>query len=274
MENLNTDQVLNWALIIIALGAVAWAALQNWFFNSRNRYNQFPPYHPPYGAYPPYAGPYSQQQGADYPYMQTPRRSSPFLTIVMITIVGIALYTWAKDIKPSDDLARIEKPGKLPDDTGKKPITSDIMKLEDDRISQSSTSQSGETKKEDPIRSYEGGNGVSSDNARPLDPDMRISPEVKTVPKAGYTVQVAALERDGSFEKLAAELLEHYQNATIFRYIAPLEAALVDKLLIGRFATREDAMKGVKKLKTLGYKDCFPIDFEEIDLEKVKVYES
>ncbi|NUO03071.1 MAG: hypothetical protein HUU01_20875, partial [Saprospiraceae bacterium] len=96
MEKLNADQVLTWVLIIIALGAVAWAALQNWFFHPQSQYNQVPAYFPPFGSYPPHAG-------GDYTQTPTPRRSSPAMLLLLVGIAGFGLFKWVSGIKPLTD---------------------------------------------------------------------------------------------------------------------------------------------------------------------------
>lgn len=268
MENLNTDQVLIWVLIFIALAAVSWAALQNWFFNQRNRYNQFPPYYPPYGAYPPYGG-YAPQQGGDYPHMQTPRRSSPFLTLMLVIIAGIGLFKWVSGIKPDTAIQEQKEKEELRRDSFKSE-NAEMIDLPGERL----------LAKQDPIGEGEEGNIPDlheSDEPLSALPETLASkhaaPVPASVPETGFTVQVAALEDDEGFERLAAELREHFPKSTIFRYISEIGDSGVngDKLLIGRFKTREAASEGIKKLRKRGYENCFPVDFEEIKV--VVVYE-
>ncbi len=267
MENLNTDQVLIWVLIFIALGAVAWAALQNWFFHQRNRYNQFPPNFPPYGAYPPYGG-YAPQQGGDYPHLQTPRKSSPFLTLVLVVIAGIGLFKWVSTIKP-DTVNQEQK--KLEE------LRRDSFKSENAGM----LTPKGKTllAEKNPIGEREGGkipDPYKSDElpltnseiptSKPADPALVI------VPETGFSIQVAALEDAAGFDRLAADLRERFPQATIFRHISEIAPSVYgDKLLIGRFKTREAALEGIRKLRKKGYKGCFAVDFEEIDM--VEVYE-
>lgn len=277
MENLNTDQVLIWVLIIIALGAVAWAALQNWFFNQRNRYNQFPPYFPPYGAYPPNGG-YGLQNGSDYPHLQTPRSSSPFLTLVLVVIAGIVVFKWVSGIKP--DIAndnKIEQEEEFRPDSFQTE-NADVMPWLDEKPQQEETPVT-KSDREKIIEAYD-------DPAMPrTNPEISVSKSVPqefaapesvpaasvTVPETGFTIQVAALEDGEGFDRLALELRKLFPRATIFRYVSELGESGVDgdKLLIGRFNTRKAAVESVKKLKARGYKGCFPVAFEEMNRVEV-----
>jgi len=261
MENLNTDQVLIWVLIFIALGAVAWAALQNWFFHQRNHYNQFPPYFPPYGGYAP-------QQGGDYPHMQTPRRSSPFLTLLLVVIAGIGLFKWVSGIKSATDVQEKDQVFVEPWDGRKNgqdllprlpPVDQDEPILTPPKVDTT-----------EKIRPEDYGYSDNKGSAPPVEPPA--VPDKKIVPETGYSIQVAALEDFEGFKRLATDLRERFPKATIFRHISEIAPSVYgDKLLIGRFKTRETALTGIKKLRKKGYKSCFPVDFEEIDM--VEVYE-
>ena len=282
MENLNTDQVLIWVLIIIALGAVAWAALQNWFFNQRNRYNQFPPYFPPYGAYPPNGG-YGLQNGSDYPHLQTPRSSSPFLTLVLVVIAGIVVFKWVSGIKP--DIAndsKIEQEEEFRPDSFQTE-NSDVMPWLDEKPQQEETPVT-KSDREKIIEAYDGPamprtnpeiqvpESVPSESVPSESVPSASAPSASvTIPQTGFSIQVAALEDEEGFERLVIKLRKLFPRATIFRYNSELGESGVDgdKLLIGRFDSREAALKGAKKLKALGYEDCFPVAFEEMNRVEV-----
>lgn len=268
MENLNTDQVLIWVLIFIALGAVAWAALQNWFFQQRNRYNQFPPNFPHYGAYPPYGG-YAPQQGGDYPHMQTPRRSSPFLTLLLVVIAGIGLFKWVSGIKPVTDGEEKDQVFVEPWDGIKNGQDLSTMLPPVDQNEPIVIPPKVDTTEKSRPDDYD-----YSDNKVFIPPlESPAVPDKKVVPETGYSIQVAALEDFEGFKRLATKLRERFPKATIFRHISEIAPSVYgDKLLIGRFKTREAALEGVKKLRKKGYKSCFPVDFEEIDM--VEVYEA
>ncbi len=266
MENLNTDQVLIWVLIIIALGAVSWAALQNWFFQQNNHIgSQFPPNFPPQGTNSPYGG-YVPQQGGDYPHLQTPRRSSPFLTFILIIFAAIGLYTWVSTIRPdgADQKEKVANPDNrrtnlltmvpIPGDSTRQ-ITKAIDKTAEKGVDEYGTEES--TRSAPPIAT----------------PEVKtIAPAPAIVPETGYSIQVAALEDFEGFQRLAADLKAYFPKSTIFRHISEIAPGVYgDKLLIGRFKTREAALKGIKKLRTVGYKGCFPIDFDGMNM--VEVYE-
>ncbi|MFM9952035.1 MAG: SPOR domain-containing protein [Saprospiraceae bacterium] len=265
MENLNTDQVLIWVLIIIALGAVAWAALQNWFFqqNNDNR-NQFPRNFPPQGAYPPQYGGHQPQYGGDYPHLQTPRRSSPFLTFILIIFAAIGMYTWVSTIKPDGT----DKKEKVMNPDDRRTNELGIVRMPGDSARQGAKTIDKTTEKD--VDNYEAGESTRSD--KPIAPpeDKPIASARVTVPETGFSIQVAALEDAAGFERLASDLRERFPKATIFRHISEIAPGVYgDKLLIGRFKTREAALTGIKKLKKKGYKSCFPVDFERIDMVEV-----
>ena len=268
MENLNTDQVLIWVLIIIALGAVAWAALQNWFFNQNKNNNEFLPHFSPYGAYPPNE-PYAPKNGNDYPHLKTPRRNSPLLTLVLVIVAGVGLFKWVSGIKLQDAPGNGEMAAGFWESTPPVKTVSSVVTLDNDKTRQPNSRKENTAVVPVP---------ESYDAVRPsvklvTTPENKpAAPERITVPEAGFTIQVAALENISGFERLAVDLRKRFPKATIFRHISEIAPGVYgDKLLIGRFKSREAALEGVKKLGKKGYKNCFPVDFERIDM--VEVYE-
>lgn len=249
MSNAEMNSYLVPVLIVITLGALAWAALQNYFFNAferrQNRYHYPPPYYPP--------------SGSDYPQYPTPRSGSPVLTLLFIIVIAIGLYYWATGGFP--------KIGTEQTEAGSGGFGS--MDREQDSLTSLGLIA--------PTKPKTGARESVQETEEPQNYGNKEMPQEASTPKkimkTDYTVKVTALGNKANADALIAKLSVEFGEHTIFFQEIELESGtILTRIMIGHFANWNAALQFAKKLKKLGYANPIPMNFGRLEEDGEIIY--